>query len=75
MEAHSDLSSTEGGSNTSEQQTRTNNNQTTTEWTERTKQIQNTNSIAQKNGPHEDQSKDVMGADIGVYTFDIQPKP
>ena len=36
MEAHSDPSSTEGGSNTSEQPTRPKSNQTT-EWTERSK--------------------------------------
>ena len=37
MDAHSDPNSTEGGSNTTEQSTRLTNNQTTTEWTERSK--------------------------------------
>ena len=37
MENHSDPNSTEGGPNSPEQPTRTNNNQTTSEWTERSK--------------------------------------
>ena len=37
MENHSDPNSTEGGPNTTEQSTGTNNNQTTSEWTERSK--------------------------------------
>ena len=37
MESHTDRNSTEGGPNTSEQSTRTNNNQTTSESTKRSK--------------------------------------
>ena len=37
MENNTDPNSTEGGPNTSEQSTRTNNNQTTSEWAERSK--------------------------------------
>ena len=40
-----------------------------------TKQIQNTDSIGNRNGSHKDQSKNVVGTDIGVNTFDIQAKP
>ena len=38
------------------------------------KQIQNSNPIRQGDRPHKDQSQDVVGANIGVYS-DIQPKP
>ena len=37
MENHTDPNSTEGGPNTTEQSTRSNNNQTTSDWTERSK--------------------------------------
>ena len=35
-----------------------------------TKQIQNPDFIGQRNGPHKDQPKNVVGTDIGIYTPD-----
>ena len=39
------------------------------------KLIQNSDSVGQRDRPHKGQPQDVVGANIGVYSPDIQPKP
>ena len=42
---------------------------------ERRKLIKISDPVGQGDRPHKDQSQDVVGANIGVYSPDIQPKP
>ena len=73
---NTDPNPTEGGPNTSEQSTRMTNNQTTSERTERSKY-----KIPIQSDRETDLKKinpkmwwEQIGTNIGVYSFDIQPK-
>ena len=73
MENHSNPNSTEDGPNTSEQSTRTNNNQIISEWTERSKYkipiLSDRETDLTKINPK------MWWEQISEYTPDIQPKP
>ena len=73
MEKNTDPNSTEGGPNTSGQSTRTNNNQTTSERAERCKY--KIPILSDRERPDKNQPQNVVGANIRVYTSDIQSKP
>ena len=67
MENNNDPNSPEGGPNISGQ---SNNFRKSG-----TKQVQHPDFIGQRNSSHKNQPPNVVGANIRVYTSDIQPKP